>query len=53
MKKVVRSPILKGIAFALCLVCVALATLTAGNALQWFYDKIQSELFPYAMESSF
>lgn len=53
MKKVVRSPILKGIAFALCLVCVALATLTAGNALQWFYDKNQSELFPYAMESSF
>lgn len=53
MKKVVRSPILKGIAFALCLVCVALATLTAGNALQWFYDKNQSELFPYAMESNF
>ena len=53
MKKVVRSPILKGIAFALCLVCVALATLTAGNALQWFYDKNQNDNYFYAMESSF
>ncbi len=53
MKKVVRSPMLKGIAFALCLVCVALATLTAGNALQWFYDKNQNDNYFYAMESSF
>ena len=53
MKKVVRSPILKGIAFALCLVCVALATLTAGNALQWFYDKNQNDNYFYAMESNF
>ena len=53
MKKVVRSPILKGIAFALCLVCVAVATLTAGNALQWFYDKNQNDNYFYAMESSF
>ena len=53
MKKVVRSPILKGTAFALCLVCVALATLTAGNALQWFYDKNQNDNYFYAMESSF
>ena len=53
MKKVVRSPILKGTAFALCLVCVAVATLTAGNALQWFYDKNQNDNYFYAMESSF
>lgn len=53
MKKVVRSPMLKGIAFALCLVCVAVATLTAGNALQWFYDKNQNDNYFYAMESSF
>ena len=54
MKKVMRSPILKGIAFALCLVCVAAATLTAGNALQWFYEQSErrgSNI--YQLESSF
>lgn len=39
MKKVVRSPILKGLAFALCLVCVAMAALTAGNTFGWFLDE--------------
>ena len=39
MKKVVRSPILKGLAFALCLVCVAMAALTAGNTFSWFLDE--------------
>lgn len=39
MKKVVRSPILKGLAFALCLVCVAMAVLTAGNTSSWFLDE--------------
>ena len=55
MKKVVRSPILKGIAFALCLVCVALATLTAGNALQWFYEQSEQRggNDVYLLESSF
>ena len=54
MKKVMRSPILKGIAFALCLVCVAAATLTAGNALQWFYEQSErrgSNI--YQLESNF
>ena len=54
MKKVMRSPVLKGIAFALCLVCVAAATLTAGNALQWFYEQSErrgSNI--YQLESSF
>ena len=55
MKKVVRSPILKGIAFALCLVCVAAATLTAGNALQWFYEQYETRggNSTYMLESSF
>lgn len=55
MKKVVRSPILKGIAFALCLVCVAVATLTAGNALQWFYEQSEQRggNDVYLLESSF
>lgn len=39
MKKVMRSPILKGAAFILCLVCVAVTGLTLGNAAQWFYEK--------------
>lgn len=55
MKKVVRSPILKGTAFALCLVCVAVATLTAGNALQWFYEQSEQRggNDVYLLESSF
>lgn len=54
MKKVMRSPILKGIAFVVCLVCVAVAGLTAGSAAQWFYE--QSEEYGgsvYLLESSF
>lgn len=54
MKKVMRSPILKGIAFVVCLVCVAVAGLTAGNAVQWFYEQ---SMVPgsnvYLLESSF
>ena len=55
MKKVVRSPILKGIAFALCLVCVAMAALSAGNALQWFYEQYETRggNSIYMLESSF
>ena len=55
MKKVVRSPILKGIAFAVCLVCVAAAALSAGNALQWFYERSEQRggNDVYLMESSF
>lgn len=54
MKKVMRSPILKGIAFVVCLICVAVAGLTAGGAAQWFYE--QSEEYGgnvYLLESSF
>ena len=36
MKKVTRSPILKAVAFIICLVCVGVATMTAGNTLRWF-----------------
>ena len=54
MKKVMRSPVLKGIAFVVCLVCVAVAGLTAGNAVQWFYEQ---SMVPgsnvYLLESSF
>lgn len=54
MKKVMRSPVLKGIAFVLCLVCVAVAGLTAGSAVQWFYEQ---SMVPgsnvYLLESSF
>ena len=39
MKKVIRSPILKGIAFAVCLICVAVAAVKAGNTLEWFEDQ--------------
>lgn len=55
MKKVVRSPILKGIAFAVCLVCVAAAALSAGNALQWFYEQYETRggNSTYMLESSF
>lgn len=54
MKKVMRSPVLKGMAFVLCLVCVAVAGLTLGNATQWFYDKSQDpEKTLYQFESSF
>ena len=54
MKKVVRSPILKGIAFALCLVCVAAAALSAGNTLQWFYEQSEQRgSNVYLLESSF
>mgnify|MGYP005802699767 FL=1 len=42
MKKVMRSPILKGAAFIVCLVCVAVAGLTLGNATQWFYAESQT-----------
>lgn len=54
MKKVMRSPVLKGIAFVVCLICVAVAGLTAGGAAQWFYE--QSEEYGgnvYLLESSF
>ena len=54
MKKVMRSPVLKGIAFILCLVCVAVAGLTLGNATQWFYEKsLEDGGFPYEMDASF
>ena len=55
MKKVVRSPILKGIAFALCLICVAAAALSAGNTLQWFYEQSEQRggNNVYMLESSF
>nr|WP_297275543.1 HAMP domain-containing sensor histidine kinase [uncultured Agathobaculum sp.] len=54
MKKVMRSPVLKGMAFVLCLVCVAVAGLSLGNAAQWFYDKSQDpEKTLYQFESSF
>nr|WP_297283091.1 histidine kinase dimerization/phospho-acceptor domain-containing protein [uncultured Agathobaculum sp.] len=55
MKKVMRSPILKGIAFAVCLICVALAALSAGNALQWFYRQYEQRggNQVYLLESSF
>ena len=53
MKKVIRSPILKGIAFAVCLICVAVAALSGGRLLQWCYDRSQSDQYIYALESSF
>ena len=54
MKKVMRSPILKGAAFILCLVCVAVAGLTLGNTTQWFFDKSQKNgANLYQFESSF
>lgn len=54
MKKVMRSPVLKGIAFVLCLVCVAVAGLTLGNATQWFCEKsLEDGGFPYEMDASF
>lgn len=54
MKKVMRSPILKGIAFVVCLVCVAVAGLTLGNAMQWFYEEgLEDGGATYAMEASF
>lgn len=53
MKKVIRSPILKGIAFAVCLICVAVAALSGGRLLQWCYDQSQSDQYIYALESSF
>lgn len=54
MKKVIRSSVLKGIAFVVCLVCVAVAGMTLGNATQWFYEKsLESGGFPYEMDFSF
>lgn len=54
MKKVMRSPILKGAAFILCLVCVAVAGLTAGDSAQWFYEKANDPgAGLYQFESSF
>lgn len=54
MKKVMRSPILKGAAFILCLVCVAVAGLTLGSAAQWFYEKSGDPgAVLYQFESSF
>lgn len=54
MKKVMRSPVLKGIAFVLCLACVAVAGLTLGDAMQWFYDNSQEPgKTLYQFESSF
>lgn len=54
MKKVMRSPVLKGMAFVLCLVCVAVAGLTLGNATQWFCEKsLEDGGFPYEMDASF
>lgn len=54
MKKVMRSPILKGAAFIICLVCVAVAGLTLGNAAQWFYNmSLHPAANLYRMEPSF
>lgn len=54
MKKVMRSPILKGAAFIVCLVCVAVAGLTLGNAAQWFYAESQTPgATLYQFESNF
>lgn len=54
MKKVIRSSVLKGIAFVVCLVCVAVAGLTAGNAVQWFYEQSMAPgSNVYLLESSF
>ena len=54
MKKVMRSPVLKGMAFVLCLVCVAVAGLTLGNTTQWFCEKsLEDGGFPYEMDASF
>lgn len=55
MKKVVRSPILKGIAFVVCLICVALAVVLPGNTLQWFYGQYEQRggNQVYLLESSF
>ena len=54
MKKVIRSPILKGVAFALCLACVAVAGLTLGDAAEWFHDKSMDPASNlYQLESSF
>ena len=55
MKKVVRSPILKGIAFAVCLICVAVAAIKVSNTLEWFNDKAiqRGGNNVYLLESSF
>ena len=55
MKKVMRSPILKGIAFAVCLICVAVAAIKVSNTLEWFNDKAiqRGGNNVYLLESSF
>ena len=55
MKKVVRSPVLKGIAFAVCLICVAVAAIKVSNTLEWFNDKAiqRGGNNVYLLESSF
>lgn len=53
MKKVMRSPVLKGVAFVVCLLCVAVAGLTLGNATQWFYENSMENGSFYSLESSF
>lgn len=53
MKKVMRSPVLKGIAFVVCLVCVAAAALTVGNAIEYLNEKSQTIGRQYQLESSF
>lgn len=57
MKKVTRSPILKAVAFILCLVCVGLATMTGGKTLEWFLDQQRNgqdgEVGVYTFEADF
>ena len=57
MKKVTRSPILKTVAFILCLVCVGLATMTGGKTLEWFLEQQRNgqdgEVGVYTFEADF
>lgn len=53
MKKVLRSPILKGIAFLLCLVCLGMSIMAGLNGLAWFADEAYRGDMVYRFEPSF
>lgn len=53
MKKVLRSPILKGVAFLLCLVCVGMSMLSGMEMLSWYARKENSGSMVYHFETSF
>ncbi|MDO5141646.1 MAG: HAMP domain-containing sensor histidine kinase [Eubacteriales bacterium] len=54
MKTIVRSPFAKGIAFALCLLCVVAGCTVAGDALQWYQTEAdQYGSGVYRLEGSF